>query len=66
MLGQIDIVLTNQTIPLERFFHNTCRIETVKPLAAMLQNDDVGFVLDFRNRFAKTLVVRTEANKTTR
>jgi len=61
MSPQTLIVIGNQTAAAQRFPHDPCRIEGMKSLANMLQNQDVRAIVDPWNCLAKAQRPRTKA-----
>jgi hypothetical protein len=55
------IVIGNQMTVAQCFLHDPCRIEGMKSLANVLQNQDVGAIVDPWNRLAKAKRHRTKA-----
>ena len=60
MRSQTPIVIGNQMTAAQCFLHDPCRIEGMKSLANVLQNQDVRAIVDPRNRLAEAKRQRTK------
>ena len=64
-LAKLPVVPRDQLTVLQRMLDDTGRIKRVKPLAHVLQDENLSPVVDFRNRVAKAERQRPEALVTT-